>query len=181
MARKRKGKTIQDLIRDTLETIRVSSMKQMQTYGRNATKASTKSLNIVFTGDTTAQLVGSQSFLWMERGARKSKYATRPSLTHIEAIEKWIKAKGITVKPIPYKKKGGGKYTPKERGLRTMAGAIATSILMHGTKLHRTKGFDEIFVRQTINQAFSELAGKVVWVADVDIEKTFERFPFVKK
>ena len=56
-------------------------------------------------------------------------------------IKKWIKDKGITVKEIPYKRqttdKWKPKYTPQERGLNSLAWAIATKIKEIGTVRHR--------------------------------------------
>jgi len=56
-------------------------------------------------------------------------------------IKKWIKDKGITVKEIAYKRqttdKWKPKYTPQERGLNSLAWAIATKIKESGTVRHR--------------------------------------------
>ena len=46
-------------------------------------------------------------------------------LNMTEIIKQWIIDKGITIKPKPYKSEKGGKYTAEERGLMSMAGAIA--------------------------------------------------------
>ena len=64
-------------------------------------------------------------------------------------IRQWILDKGLPVQPIPYKrkpsKKWQPKYTPEERGLRTMADAIATKIRKEGTALYRNGGRNDIY------------------------------------
>lgn len=73
-------------------------------------------------------------------------------------IRQWIIDKGISVPPIQYirepSERWKPKYTPKERGLMSMAGAIAHKIKTEGTKLYREGGRNDIYspeVEKTVN------------------------------
>ena len=59
----------------------------------------------------------------------------------VESIKEWIKAKRITYKSIAYKKQPSEnwkpKYTPQERGLNSLAWAIASKIKKVGTERHK--------------------------------------------
>lgn len=64
-------------------------------------------------------------------------------------IRQWIIDKGIPVQPIPYKRKPSEnwqpKYSPEERGLMSLAGAIAHKIRTEGTSLYRQGGRADIY------------------------------------
>lgn len=59
----------------------------------------------------------------------------------IESIKEWIKVKRITYKSIAYKRQTSEnwkpKYTPQERGLNSVAWAIASKIKKEGTKRYK--------------------------------------------
>lgn len=59
----------------------------------------------------------------------------------VNSIKEWIIAKRMTYKKIEYIRlkslKWQPKYTPEERGLNSLAGAIAQKIARDGTKRHR--------------------------------------------
>jgi hypothetical protein len=52
---------------------------------------------------------------------------------------------------MPYKTNRPHKYTPEERGARSMAAAIAQVIRRSGTKLYRDGGRDDIYSREIEN------------------------------
>lgn len=90
-------------------------------------------------------------------------------------IRQWIIDKGIPVQPIPYirkpSKKWQPKYSPEERGLRSMAGAIAHKIRTQGTSLFRQGGRADIYsneipdtierVTQRISKVFSLMVDSI--------------------
>ena len=59
----------------------------------------------------------------------------------VSSIKEWIEAKRITYKSIAYKRQPSinwkPKYTPQERGLNSLAWAIASKIKKVGTERHR--------------------------------------------
>lgn len=56
-------------------------------------------------------------------------------------IKEWILAKGLAVKPIPYKRQPSSrwqpKYTPQERGLNSLTWAISGKIAKEGTERYK--------------------------------------------
>lgn len=64
----------------------------------------------------------------------------------LSALKEWIIAKRITVKQIAYKRqpsmKWQPKYTPQERGLNALAGAIGAKIKKSGTDRHQTNDLE---------------------------------------
>lgn len=79
-------------------------------------------------------------------------------------IRKWMQDKGIKARPIEYKTDRPHKYTPQERGERTLAFFIARSIRMNGTNLFRLGGREDIYsnaVPKAIKRIKERLAGVV--------------------
>lgn len=133
---------IQRIISDTLELIRKRMTENMDAQGRTTTGKSNRSLTITMHSDNGGTLTGSGSWLAMERGRKGG----RVPRNFFSLIRQWIIDKGIAVRPLPYKRpKAGIGLSPQERGLRSMAGAIAYTIMKKGTRLHRTGGFNNIY------------------------------------
>jgi len=70
-------------------------------------------------------------------------YGRKPGkMPPISSIKEWIEAKKITYESIAYIRKPSDKwkpkYTPKERGLNSLAGAIGMKIKMVGTNRYET-------------------------------------------
>ncbi len=130
---------VQEMIRLHLENVKSKIVQAMADNQRNASGRSVASLSIEVSGNKGV-LYGSKSFLVMERGKKPGKVPYR----FRDIIKQWIIDKGISVTPIPTKKRQS-KYTPHERGLNSMAGAIAYKIMKEGTKLHRDNGYNDIF------------------------------------
>ena len=88
-------------------------------------------------------------------------------------IRQWILDKGISVEPIPYKRKPTKdwqpKYTPEERGLRTMASAIATKIRKEGTLLYRQGGRADIYSNE-IPDAIKRIEERIAKVFSLTID-----------
>ena len=116
-------------------------------------------------------LWGREPFGTLETGRR----AGKTPMFFSTIIRQWIIDKGIHVQPIPYKRKPSKnwqpKYSPEERGLRSMAGAIAHKIRTQGTSLFRQGGRADIYsneipdtierVTQRISKVFSLMVDSI--------------------
>ena len=131
--------TIEETLQKHLENVRQKVIKAMGDYGRNASGRSVASLTVSVAGNV-GTLSGSSSFLAMERGRKGGKVPKG----FVGIIKQWIIDKGISVAPIPAKRRNT-KYTPHERGLNSFAGAVAHKIMTDGTRLFRDKQFNDIF------------------------------------
>jgi hypothetical protein len=151
---------VQDFLQRHLGNVKAKVTQAMSDYGRNASGASVGSLTVEVNGNI-GTLYGSKSFLAMEYGKKPGKVP----YNFKDIIRQWIINKGIAVTPIPSKKRDT-KYTPYERGLNSMAGAIAYKIMKEGTKLHRDNGYNDIYtsaVREELKLMSEEL---VLYTAD---------------
>ena len=169
MANNFNATTVRTLMLHTLEQIKTNAAQQMDVLDRNASMRSIRSLQSIIVDDTRAQLWGLPSWsgrngnVIMERGRRRG--AIPSGFTGI--IRQWILDKGLPVRTIPAKTPRGdmGGIDPYERGLRSMAGAIAYTIKMKGTRLNRRGGFDDIITTQS-QVATEQLADKLIWFLD---------------
>ena len=129
-----------ELVIGCLERIRERITENIRTSGEWASGKTAESMRIEET-DTGGMLLGRQYFQSLEDGRPGGKvpYDFR------RIIADWIVAKGISVRPLPYKTDRPHKYTHEERGLLTMAGSIAYFIKENGTRLYRTGGRDDIY------------------------------------
>lgn len=88
-------------------------------------------------------------------------------------IRQWIIDKGIPIQPIPYKrkpsKKWQPKYSPEERGLMSMAGAIAHKIRTEGTSLYRQGGRADIYSNE-IPDAIKRIEERIAKVFSLTID-----------
>ena len=88
-------------------------------------------------------------------------------------IRQWIIDKGIPVQPIPYKRKPSEKwqpkYSPEERGLMSMAGAIAHKIRTEGTSLYRQGGRNDIYSNE-IPDAIKRIEERIAKVFSLTID-----------
>jgi hypothetical protein len=130
---------IQEVLQTHLENVKSKVAQAMTDNQRNASGRSVASLTVAVNGNV-GTLYGSKSFLAMERGRKGGK------VPHgfVGIIKQWIIDKGISVAPIPAKRRNV-KYTPHERGLNSFAGAVAYKIMKEGTRLYRDREFNDIF------------------------------------
>lgn len=120
----------------------------------------------------TCEVQGNVGTLWGREPFGTLEAGRRPGgvpLGFAQIIRQWIIDKELPVQPIPYIRKPSKnwqpKYSPEERGLRSMAGAIAHKIRKQGTSLFRQGGRADIYsneipdtierVTQRISKAFS--------------------------
>ncbi len=130
---------VSDILKRHLENVKATIAKQMEANQRNASGRSVASLKVDVNGNV-GTLFGSKSFLVMERGRKGGKVPKG----FYGIIRQWIIDKGIAVAPIP-SKTNRAILSPDERGLRSLAGAIAHKIMKEGTRLHRDGGFNDIY------------------------------------
>lgn len=123
-----------EILKEHLTNIKNRIAERMASSHRNASGRSVASLKVEVS-DGHAVLWGAKSFLVMEKGRGPG---TVPA-GFIEIIMDWAKAKGISANAK------SGKNVSKESAMRSFAGAVAYNIMKKGTKIHRTKQYDDIF------------------------------------
>lgn len=86
----------------------------------------------------------------------------------------WINNKGISVAPIPYKRKPSEKwqpkYTPDQRGKMALASAISYKIANEGSKLYRSGGRTDI-ITIPINKTIDNIEVELVSIYELEISK----------
>ena len=136
--------------------------------GQVASGRTLRSITYEVTEDR-GMLFGRFPFGTLETGRR----AGAVPLAFDAIIRQWILDKGIPVEPIPYirkpSKKWQPKYTPEERGLRTMASAIATKIRKEGTALYRNGGRNDIYSNE-IPDAIKRIEERIAKVFSLTID-----------
>jgi hypothetical protein len=130
-----------DDIEKILEEAKKRIVDNIQSSGITASGRTERSIRVEkYQGGVRLVVGGEQTapFGTLEAGRKPAP----PPQNFLQIIMQWIIDKKIEVKPIPYKKEGGGKYTPEQRGLISLAGAIIWSpnsgIVPTGTKRYKT-------------------------------------------
>ena len=163
-------KEIKSILTEELEGLRQRIIANHIRLGQRASGRTERSLRVEVEDDH-GTLYGRQAFSVLETGRGPGRVPRRFE----DIIRQWILDKGIAVTEIPYKRQPSErwqpKYTPRERGLRAMAGAIAHKIRTEGTKLHREGGTLDVYsteVRRAIdnimNRAFGIFADDVTHI-----------------
>lgn len=115
------------------------------------------------------KLTGRSYFSTLETGRKAGK--TPKNIVQI--IREWVLNKGISVDPIPYRRQSSDKwqpkYTPQERGLISISGAIAYKIRTEGTKLHQEGGRKDIFT-EPVDKAVIQIRQGLAGLFKTDIE-----------
>ena len=139
-----------ELVINCLERVKARISANIDSTGTRASGRTQESMHIEETmnGGT---LFGRPFFQSVETGRPKG----NTPKGFVSIIRQWIIDKGLSVAPLPYKRKKEGKYSPQQRGLNAMAGAIAHKIREEGTSLYRKGGREDIYtdvVREEIDQ-----------------------------
>lgn len=159
---------IQSIIKRHLEKVKEKIANQMDANHRNASGRSVASLSVEV-ADNVGTLYGSKSYLAMEKGRKGGKVPQG----FFGIIRQWVIDKGLSVTPIPAKT-SRAILSPDERGLRSLAGAIAYKIMKEGTRLHRDGGYNDIYtsaVRDELALLHAEVVGLTA-ESLADINKT---------
>lgn len=133
-----------DIIFEELEDLRNRIISNIDSTGRKASGKTGNSMRVDRQEDGCV-LVGRRAFSTLEDGRKPG--AVPANFRSI--IKQWILDKGISYNAIPYKRipseKWQPKYTPAERGLMSLSGAIAYKIAKEGTSLYRAGGDNDVY------------------------------------
>ena len=144
---------------EELEALKKEIIENHLRAKQKASGRTSQSLHIE-TDENSATLFGRGFFDVLETGRKSGKVP----YDFQTIIRKWMHDKGIKARPIEYKTDRPHKYTPQERGERTLAFFIARSIRMNGTNLFRLGGREDIYsnaVPKAIKRIKERLAGVV--------------------
>lgn len=144
---------------EELEALRKEIIDNHLRAKQKASGRTSQSLHIE-TDENSATLFGRGFFDVLETGRKSGKVP----YDFQTIIRKWMHDKGIKARPIEYKTNRPHKYTPQERGERTLAFFIARNIRMNGTNLFRLGGREDIYsnaVPKAIKRIKERLAGVV--------------------
>jgi len=161
------AENIKRIIVAALVTLKSNIIRNHLSARQEASGKTIRSLVIEETADG-AMLKGRKAFATLEDGRKPGK-APKGFNT---IIMQWIKDKGIRVTPMPYIRKPSGRWQPKynaeQRGLMSLAGAIAHKIKTEGTVLYKDGGRKDIFTPetdQTVKEVREELS--VLFVTEI--------------
>lgn len=157
--------TVQEIIKKHLEQAKSQIQANMTNKGRNASKRTFNSLEVEV-GDVHSSISALESIVYMERGRAKGDIPK--GFSYI--IAEWILKKGITVTPIRYVRAGKHKLTPEQRGLYSMANAIAYSIAKKGTRLHRSGKKEDIYT-SAVELAVKNIGNEILDQAGLEVER----------
>lgn len=156
------------IIGEELNELRRRIIEHHISAGQKASGRTANSLHVEV-NDDAGTLYGRKAFGVLETGRK----AGPVPKSFVGVIRQWIIDKGIPYKPIPYvlvpSERWTPKYTPEERGLRSLAGAIAYKIRKEGTVLFRAGGRDDIY-SQEIPKTIYSIMSRVFAVFERDVE-----------
>lgn len=144
---------------EELEALRKEIIENHLRAKQKASGRTIQSLRVE-TDENSATLFGRGFFDVLETGRKSGKVP----YDFQTIIRKWMQDKGIKARPIEYKTNRPHKYTPQERGERTLAFFIARNIRKNGTTLFRAGGRQDIYsdaVTKAIKRIKERLAGVV--------------------
>ena len=156
-------KGVKEILSMHLEEIRRGIVARIQDKKRSSSGRTASSLRIEVTEDG-GSILGASSFLVLEKG--RGPGAVPGDFYKI--IEEWIKDKGIAVTPIPSTRNSA--ISPEERGLKSLAGAIAYTIMTKGTRLHRSNKTDDIY-SEIINEELERIADEISVGLSMEFDK----------
>ena len=145
------GTPISELVGDELETLKQRIIANIQAAGAVATGKTIQSLYVQRRTDGGALVFhGKMPFGVLETGRKGGKVPKG----FASIIYDWMQAKGVHGLPMPYLTAQQHKYTPQERGDRTLAYFISRKIAREGSQLFRQGGRDTIYsneIPQTVS------------------------------
>ena len=144
---------------EELEALKKEIIENHLRAKQKASGRTSESLRVE-TDENSATLFGRGFFDVLETGRKGGKVP----YNFQTIIRQWMQDKGIKARPIEYKTDRPHKYTPQERGERTLAFFIARNIRKNGTALFRSGGRQDIYsnaVTKAIKRIKERLAGVV--------------------
>lgn len=161
------GKVVmqKDVVR-ILEQLKERIVANMRAADAVATGKTIRSLHVVEENDGAALVSDSEMpFGVLETGRRSGKVPAGFQ----RIIYEWMMAKGVHGEPIPYKTNREHRYTPQERGDRSLAFLIARKIRRDGTSLFRRGGRTDIYT-QEIPKAVEEAERTITAIVGAYVE-----------
>ena len=166
------GETIRDnvlkVVGEELDSLRERIIANHEAAGQVASGRTRASIRVERTEDGGI-LWGRKAFGVLETGRKPG----RVPRNFNAIIRQWIIDKGIHVAPVPYKRNPSErwqpKYTPQERGLMSLSGAIAYKIRTEGTLMHR-KGEKVDIYSTAVLEAVDNVGRKVSAIFDTEVE-----------
>lgn len=156
------------IVREELTAFMERVRENHRRAGQVASGRTSRSMHVDVTEDE-GTVFGRMAFGTLETGRR----AGAVPRNFREVIRQWMRDKGISAAPIPYKRmpseKWQPKYTPQERGDMSLAGAIAHRIATSGTKLYRDGGRMDIYSNE-IPRTTDAIMKRVVQLFAVEVE-----------
>jgi hypothetical protein len=159
-----KGETPSYILADELERLRKTIVAQHIAAGQKASGRTAASLRVEVEPQHGV-LFGRTAFGTLETGRKPGKVPA--NFTGI--IKQWMRDKGISGTPIPYKTDRPHKYTEQERGDNTLAYFIARKIKNSGTSLYRQGGRADIY-SNAIPGTTKRILDRLVKLVDENIE-----------
>jgi len=156
------------ILREELDDLKQRIIANHIAAGQKASGSTIASLRVV-ANDKDGVLYGRQAFGVLEAGRAPGKVP----MNFTQIICQWIIDKGLSVTPIPYirqpSEKWMPKYTPEERGLMSLAGAIAYNIKTKGSGQYRSGNRSDIYSSE-IPKAVDNILRRVSRMFEVEIE-----------
>lgn len=156
------------IVSEELEELRLRIIANHENAGQVASGRTKVSLVVEMTEDGGI-LFGRFPFGTLEAGRKPGGVP----LGFASIIRQWIIDKGIPYSPIPYIRKPSErwqpKYTPEERGLMSLSGAIAHKIATEGTRLYQDGGRNDIYSSE-ITKTIDAITNRIsrLFTAEID-------------
>ena len=151
------------ILAEELERLRRTIIDHHFAAGQKASGKTAASIHAVV-NESEGTLYGRAAFDELEKG-RKPGPAPKD---FYKVILQWMRDKGIKGTPIPYTTDRPHKYTPQERGDRTLAYFIAKKIQKDGTRLFRAGGRTDIY-SNAIPQAKRRILKRIKKIIEVEV------------
>lgn len=156
------------VVGDELDSLRERIIANHEDAGQVASGRTRASIRVERTEDGGI-LWGRKAFSVLETGRKPG----RVPRNFNAIIRQWIIDKGIHVAPVPYKRnpseKWQPKYTPQERGLMSLSGAIAYKIRTEGTQMYRNGEKADIYSTAVL-ETVENIGRKVSGIFNTEVE-----------
>lgn len=151
---------VKTLLTDELNRLKTAIQQKMAATGVKASGATAQSLRVTVSGN--------EGTLWGSPHLRQLEHGRGPG--HVPSgffgiIEKWVRDKGISADGYAPKGRDASKMTSDQK-VRSLAGAIAYTIMTRGTVLYRS-GVPRDIYTEALNESLERLSTDVgIYFAD---------------